>query len=107
MISSLHEYLYHRACDAFDCGTEQQYEKYINEEKEIIIPLINRVREFILNAVRLIIGIKKVVKRRKKEVINRNKKSAFMNRKKRGQQNKGAASTYLARFQALFRVLGY
>ena len=37
VISSLHEYLYHRACDAFDCGTEQQYEKYINEEKEIII----------------------------------------------------------------------
>ena len=100
LISSLHEYLYHRACDAFDCGTEQQYEKYINEEKEIIFPLINRFREFILNVVRLIIGIQKVEKRRKK-------KKVLMGRKQYDQHKKWLISLYLARFQALFRVLDY
>ena len=100
LISSLHDYLYHRACDAFDCGTEQQYEKYINEEKEIIIPLINRVREFILNAVRLIIGIKKAVKRRKKKKVT-------IGRNQYDQHKKGVISIYLARFQTLFRVLDY
>lgn len=100
LLNSFYEYLYSRACEAFDCGIEQQNENNNSEEQEIAIPLFNRIGAFFLKLVLLFFG-------RKKEVINRNKKSAFMNRKKRGQQNKGAASTYLARFQALFRVLGY
>ncbi len=100
LLNSFYEYLYSRACEAFDCGIEQQNENRNSEEQEIAIPLFNRIGAFFLKLVLLFF-------RRKKEVINRNKKSVFKNRKKRGQQNKGAASTYLARFQALFRVLGY
>ena len=100
LISSLYEYIYHRACDAFDCRIEQEYEKYISEEKEIVIPLINRVREFILQVLRLILGIKKLVKRRKKKKI-------LLGRKQYDQHKKGIISLYLARFQALFRVLEY
>ncbi|MDC0338849.1 hypothetical protein OAN33_04870 [Flavobacteriales bacterium] len=100
LLNSFYEYLYSRACEAFDCGIEQQNENRNSEEQEIAIPLFNRIGAFFLKLVLLFF-------RRKKEVINRNKKSVFKNRKKRGQQNKGAASTYLALFQALFRVLGY
>ena len=100
LLNSFYEYLYSRACEAFDCGIEQQNENRNSEEQEIAIPLFTRIGAFFLKLVLLFFG-------RKKEVVNRNKKSAFMNQKKRGQQNKGAASTYLARFQALFRVLGY
>ena len=74
--------------------------KHISEEKEIVIPLINRMGKFILQVVRLIMGIKKVVKRRKKKKI-------LMNRKQHDQKKKGIISAYLARFQALFRVLEY
>lgn len=97
-MDSFYEYLYHRACDAFD--VEEKYEKHISEEKEIVIPLINRIGKFILQVVRLIIGIKKVVKRRKN-------KKVFIGRKQYDQQKKGIISSYLARFQALFRVLEY
>ena len=100
LLNSFYEYLYSRACEAFDCGIEQQNENRNSEEQEIVIPLFNRIGAFFLKLVLLFFG-------RKKEVINRNKKSVFTNRKKRGQQNKGATSTYLARFQALFRVLEY
>ena len=100
LIGSLHEYLYHRACDAFDCGIGQQHEKHISEDQEIVIPLINIIGKFILQVVRLIMGIKKVVKRRKKKKI-------YRNRKQYDQQKKGIISAYLARFQALFRVLEY
>ena len=100
LLNSFYEYLYSRACEAFDCGIEQQNENRNSEEQEIVIPLFNRVGEFILKLVLLFFG-------RKKEVINRNKKSMFMNRKKLGQQKKGVISVYLARFQALFRVLEY
>ena len=100
LLNSFYEYLYSRACETFDCGIEEQNENCNSERQEIAFPLFNRIGEFLLKLVLLLFG-------RKKEVINRNKKSAFMNRKKRSQQNKGAASTYLARFQALFRVLEY
>jgi len=100
LLNSFYEYLYSRACEAFDCGIEQQNENRNSEEQEIAIPLFNRIGVFFLKIVLLLFG-------RKKEVISRNKKSTFMNRKKSGQQNKEAASTYLARFQALFRVLEY
>ena len=100
LFNSFNDYLYNRACEAFDCGIEQQNDDIINEEQEIVVPLFNRIGAFILRLVLLIFG-------RKKEVKSTNKKRTFMNRKKRGQQNKGAASTYLARFQALFRVLEY
>ena len=95
-----YEYLYHRACDAFDCGIEQQNEQHISEEREIVIPIINRIGKFILQVVRLIMGIKKVMKRRKKKKI-------LMSRKQHDQKKNGIISAYLARFQALFRVLEY
>ena len=100
LMDMFYEYLYHRACDAFDCGIEQQNEQHISEEKEIVIPLINRMGKFILQVVRLIMGIKKVVKRRKKKKI-------LMSRKQHDQKKKGIISAYLSRFQALFRVLEY
>ena len=97
LLNSFYEYLFSTACEAFDCGIEQKNENRNSEEREIAIPLFNIIGEFLLKLVLLFFG-------RKKEVIKKNKKSAFMNRKKHGQQNKGAASKYLARFQALFRV---
>ena len=100
LLNSFYEYLYSRACEAFDCGIEQQNENRNSEEQEIVIPLFNRVGEFILKIVWLILGIKKVV-------INRKKKNNLIDRKKYGQQKKGVISVYLARFQALFRVLEY
>lgn len=100
LLNSFYEYLYNRACEAFDCGIEQQNEKLISEEQERDIPLFNRIGAFILKLVLLLFG-------RKREVTSTNKRRTFMNQQKRGQQNKGAASTYLARFQALFRVLEY
>jgi hypothetical protein len=100
LFNSFNVYLYNRACEAFDCGIEQQNDNMISEEQEIVVPLFSRIGAFILRLVLLIFE-------RKKEVKSTNKKRTFMNRKKRGQQNKGAASTYLARFQALFRVLEY
>tara|TARA_B110000285_G_scaffold167494_1_gene187219 strand:+ start:82 stop:492 length:411 start_codon:yes stop_codon:yes gene_type:complete len=100
LFNSFNDYLYNRACEAFDCGIEQKNENIIREEQEIVVPLFNRIGEFILSLVRLIFG-------RKKEFKNRNRKSAFMNRTKLGQHNKGVVSIYLARFQDLFRVLEY
>jgi len=100
LMDLFYEYLYHRACDAFDCGIEQQNEQHISEEREIVIPIINRIGKFILQVVRLIMGIKKVMKRRKKKKI-------LMSRKQHDQKKNGIISAYLARFQALFRVLEY
>ena len=100
LLNSFYEYLYGRACETFDCGIEQQNINRNSEEQEITIPLFTRIGTFFLKLVLLFF-------RRKKKVINRKKKTAFKNRKKMGQQNKGTVSTYLARFQALFRVLGY
>ena len=99
-MDSFYEHLYHLACDAFDCGVEQQNEQHISEEKEIVIPLINRIGKFILQVVRLIMGIKMVVKRKKQKKI-------LVNRKQHDQKKKVIISAYLARFQALFRVLEY
>ena len=100
LFNSFNDYLYNRACEAFDCGIDQQNDNIISEEQEIVVPLFNRIGTFILSLVLLIFG-------RIEEVTNAKKKRTFMKQKKRSQQNKGAASTYLARFQALFRVLEY
>ena len=50
LISSLYEYIYHRACDAFDCRIEQEYEKYISEEFNQINRYIHiKINRMLLN----------------------------------------------------------
>ena len=67
LLNSFYEYLYSRACEAFDCGIEQQNENRNSEEQEIVIPLFNSVGSIYLKDCSANLGSQEGSNKQKKE----------------------------------------